>query len=158
MNRPFTVLLVEDNPDDAMLIARYLEDAGRAVASVSSLTEARKHLMSAGADVVLLDLGLPDSRGEDAVTGLSGVFPDVPIVVLTGLDDEDVGQRAVEAGAQDYLVKGRVEPRLLDRSLRYAIERKRAERAIARLAAIMSSLCDECGRRLTPPGGHASAS
>jgi len=74
-------------------------------------------------------------------------------VVLTGLEDEDVGLKAVQGGAQDYLVKGSLDPRLLDRSLRYAIERKRAEQALARLAAIMGGICYHCGRKLEPEGG-----
>jgi FixJ family two-component response regulator len=72
----------------------------------------------------------------------------VPVVVLTGVQDEDTGLRAVQQGAQDFLLKGRVDGHLIDRSLRFALERKRAEHALARLASVMAALCYECGRKL----------
>jgi CheY-like chemotaxis protein len=146
----FTVLLVEDEEDDALLITRLLREAARAVERASCLADAGSRLARPGIDVVLLDLHLPDSAGTAGVQRLLRSHPDLPIVVLTGLDDEAVGQRAVEEGAQDFLVKGQVDRRVLDRSLRYAMERKRAERALARLAAIVSGLCDECGQKLAP--------
>jgi len=144
--RPASVLLVEDNEGDATLIRRLLDP--HPIELVTRLSEAKARLRQPGIDVVLLDLHLPDSHGVDGVRSVVHGSPDVPVVVLTGFDDETIGQRAVEEGAQDYLVKGQVDRRLLDRSLRFAIERKRAERALARLAAIMGGLCDECGRRL----------
>jgi CheY-like chemotaxis protein len=152
--QPFTVLLVEDNDDDADLITLLLRTAGRPVERVPRLADAVARLSRPGIDVVLLDLHLPDSPGSAGVQHIVRAHPEVPIVVLTGLDDEAVGQRAVSEGAQDFLVKGQVDRRVLDRSLRYAIERKRAERALARLAAIMSGLCDECGRKLAPVAGE----
>ncbi len=79
---------------------------------------------------MLLDLGLPDSQGADTVTRLRQSQPGVPVVVLTGLDDEAVGISAMQLGAQDYLVKGSLVPSVLGRSIRYAIERKRAEQAV----------------------------
>jgi CheY-like chemotaxis protein len=149
--RRATVLLVEDNDSDAAIIRRLLDP--RPLHAVTRLSEALARLQRPGIDAVLLDLHLPDSHGLEGVRSLVRSYPDLPIVVLTGFDDESVGQCAVQEGAQDYLVKGQVDRRLLDRSIRFAVERKRAERALARLAAIMSGLCDECGRKLSPTAG-----
>jgi CheY-like chemotaxis protein len=145
-----TFLLVEDNADDATLFSRMLREVGRRVEHVSSVEAAKNRLDQRGIDAVLLDLHLPDSAGIEGARRFLRMYPDVPVVVLTGLDDERVGQRAVNEGAQDYLVKDQVDRRLLDRSLRYSIERKRAERALARLAAMMSGMCEECGQKLMP--------
>lgn len=149
------VLVVEDNADDAVLVERALEATGRPFVreAATRLSAALNRLARGGIDVVLLDLGLPDAHGCDGVNRIAAQHPFVPVVVLTGLEDEEVGLKAVQAGAQDYLVKGSLDPRLLDRSLRYAIERKRAEQALARLAAIMGGICYHCGRKLEPEGG-----
>ena len=149
------VLVVEDNPDDALLIERALDTTGRPFVreTTGRLSAALDRLARGGIDVVLLDLALPDARGFDAVQRIGADHPFIPVVVLTGLEDEEVGLKAVQAGAQDYLVKGSLDRRLLDRSLRYAIERKRAEQALARLAAIMGGICYHCGRKLEPEGG-----
>src|SRR5262249_45467525 len=85
-------------------------------------------------DVVLLDLGLPDSDGLDTFLELRRHAPALPVVVLTGLADETLGARAVQEGAQDYLVKGQVEGRVLARAVRYAVERRRAEETVRRYA------------------------
>src|SRR5204862_1143637 len=87
-------------------------------------------LAHSGVDVVLLDLGLPDSQGLDTFVRARRGAPNEPIVVISGLDDEQLALEAVRSGAQDYLVKGRIEGQLLARVLRYAIERKRAEEAV----------------------------
>jgi len=146
------VLFVEDNEDDAVLVDRALDASRRPFTRerASRLTAALDRLARGGIDVVLLDLALPDAHGFDGVQRIGADHPFVPVVVLTGLEDEDVGLKAVQGGAQDYLVKGDLDPRLLDRSLRYAIERKRAEQALARLAAIMGGICYHCGRKLEP--------
>jgi len=148
------VLVVEDDPDDALLIERAIDTTGRPFVreTTGRLSAALDRLARGGIDVVLLDLALPDARGFDAVQRIGADHPFIPIVVLTGLEDEEVGLKAVQAGAQDYLVKGNLDRRLLDRSLRYAIERKRAEQALARLAAIMGGICYHCGRKLEPEG------
>jgi signal transduction histidine kinase len=125
------ILLVEDNPGDARLLQELLREAPTLEASVERverLDAARAHLAAERPDVMLLDLSLPDAHGIHTVKGALAAAPDVPIVVLTGLDDEQVALSAVHAGAQDYLVKGKVEPALLSRSIRYAIERKQLER------------------------------
>jgi DNA-binding response OmpR family regulator len=149
------VLVIEDDENDALLVERALDASRRPFARerAGRLSAALDRLARGGIDVVLLDLALPDAQGFDAVHRIGAAHPFVPVVVLTGLEDEDTGLRAVQFGAQDYLVKGSLEPRLLDRSLRYAIERKRAEQALARLASIMGGICYHCGRKLEPEGG-----
>ena len=147
---PLKLLVVEDNPHDVELIRAKL-DAVRGsgafeIESVDRLSSAIRRLKSA--DVILLDLGLPDTGGLDAVMRLASEAPEMPFVVLTGRDDAELGLRAVREGAQDFLLKDKVDGALLDRSLRYAIERKRAEQALARLAAIMGAICYDCGRKL----------
>jgi two-component system cell cycle sensor histidine kinase/response regulator CckA len=130
---PITVLLVEDNPGDARLILELLGEVQAQafdLERVDRLDDALARLAHAAVDVVLLDLGLPDSQGLDTFVRARRGAPDEPIVVISGLDDERVALEAVRSGAQDYLVKGRIEGHLLARVLRYAIERKRAEEAL----------------------------
>ena len=130
-NTPVDVLLVEDNPGDARLAREMLTDAGAGqfrVTHVESLAAAIARLQEAGSvaiDVMLLDLSLPDSQGLEGVIRLQEVNPHLPIIVLSGLDDETLSFEAVQVGAQDYLVKGRGEGEVMVRVLRYAIERKR---------------------------------
>jgi PAS domain S-box-containing protein len=134
MQQPLSVLLIEDNPGDARLIREMLADvpAGRVrLQHAERLAAGLERLDSA--DVVLLDLSLPDSHGLETFQRLRDAAPRVPVVVLTGLDDETVAVRAVQEGAQDYLPKGQVDGQLLVRSMRYAIERKRAEEERAQL-------------------------
>lgn len=145
---PIRILLVEDNPADALLLQETLKRDSRTrftSTQAESLAQALAHLSAAPFDIVLLDLGLPDSQGPESLTRLLQAQPDVPVVVLTGLDDEDTGTRAVHLGAQDYLVKGNFPPFLLGRSIRYAIERKRSERVV--MAHVkQSAIADERNR------------
>jgi signal transduction histidine kinase len=136
MTEPIRILLVEDNPGDARLIRELLREAGSFAADlehVDRLSSAQERLVAGGVDLVLLDLSLPDAHGMNTVRGALSAAPDVPIVVLTGLDDESVAVQAVQSGAQDYLVKGQVDPVLLIRAIRYAIERKQVDRERERL-------------------------
>ena len=123
------VLLVEDDDGDALLVGELLREVGAAVVvrRARSLTQA-KGLVS-GAACVLLDLGLPDSQGLNGLRQLLQLEPEAAIVVLTGEASEHLGEQAVRAGAQDYLVKGDVAGHMLDRVIRYAVERRRAEEA-----------------------------
>jgi signal transduction histidine kinase len=133
---PLRILLVEDSPGDARLIRETLRDADSLdfeLQHADRLATALPLLAAHAADVVLLDLSLDDAHGLETVTRALAAAPGVPIVVLTGLDDETAAIQAVQAGAQDYLVKGQVEPGMLVRALRYAIERKRLEAERARL-------------------------
>jgi serine phosphatase RsbU (regulator of sigma subunit) len=124
--RGLRLLLVEDDPADALLVRELLEDHLRAdIVEAASLSAAAA--VGGRPDCVLLDLGLPDALGMDALTRALQLFPSSAVLVLTGLSDEHRGVEAVAAGAQDYLVKGLVDGQLLSRSIRYAIERRRAE-------------------------------
>jgi diguanylate cyclase (GGDEF)-like protein/PAS domain S-box-containing protein len=127
------LLLVEDNPGDARLLREMLNEAGEhntRMTQAESMSEAEKELRAGTFDIVLLDLGLPDAHGLEAVRRARAVAPQVPLVVLTGLDDESLATSALQEGAQDYLIKGQIETRGLLRALRYAIERKLMEEAL----------------------------
>src|SRR5271163_4968457 len=123
------VLLVEDDDGDALLVEELLREVDAPVIfrRARSLSQART--MVAAAACVLLDLGLPDSRGLQGLTELLELDPEAAIVVLTGEANEYLGEQAVRAGAQDYLVKGEVAGHMLHRVIRYAVERRRAEEA-----------------------------
>jgi DNA-binding response OmpR family regulator len=125
-----TVLIVEDNPDHATIADQALAEPdrrGRFVPiRVGTLSEALTCLDGGGVDAVLLDLMLPDSQGIETFRRLREHAPDVPVVVASALDDEELAFAAVREGAQDYLVKGAALVEVLGRALRYAVERQRA--------------------------------
>jgi len=133
MLAPIKVLLIDDEPAQAWLVADHLrtvsEKTGKAIDLVhtESLNDGITRLAEEDIDVMLLDLSLPDSIGIDTLNKAHAQFPSVPIVVLTSLEDEELGVQLVQGGAQDYLVKGQVDNLLLFRTIRYAIERKQAE-------------------------------
>ncbi len=129
-DKPISILLVEDNPGDRRLIHEMLTEARSVTFDLKyadRLQAALKHLGESTVDVVLSDLGLPDSQGLEAVSKIYAQVPEIPIIVLTSLNDEMLGAQAVNKGAQDYLIKGQVDTNLLVRTIRYAIERKQAE-------------------------------
>jgi signal transduction histidine kinase len=131
--RPIDILLVEDSPGDARLTREMLADAGTelfAVTHVESLGAAFDHLGRTMTDVVLLDLSLPDAHGLDGVRRLQAVHPAMPVVVLTGLADPATSFATIQAGAEDFLVKGQGDGELMARAIRYAIERKRNQMEI----------------------------
>ncbi len=131
---PIKVLLVEDNPGDARLVELALAESHRVrfqVRAVASLSEALKAIVTDNFDAVLLDLSLPDCPMRETVDRITAAISRTPIVVLTGLDDEEFSRALAKVGAQDYLVKGQFDSRLLARSLTYAIERKRTEHELA---------------------------
>jgi len=124
------VLIVEDNYPDFRLISEYLKESvvsSFVIMHACNISEALKIIEEKKPDIVLLDLGLPDSRGLATLTVVVDADTQLPVVVVTGLDDEKLGIEALQKGAQDYLVKGRIQSDLLIRSMRYAIERKRLE-------------------------------
>ena len=122
------ILLIEDNPDDAFLIQETFADTGNTSCDwdwVERLSDGLDRLSADHFTVVLLDLSLPDSHGLETFTKAHEQAPDVPIILMTGLDDEELALQAVQKGAQDYLVKHQVDAQTLGRSLSYAVERHR---------------------------------
>jgi len=127
------LLLIEDNLGDARLLREMLSESGSRdteLTHVQLMTEAEKHLGEHLVDIILLDLGLPDAQGLGAVRRAQAAAPRVPLVVLTGLDDETLAIQTLQEGAQDYLIKGQIETRGLVRALHYAVERKAMEEAL----------------------------
>ncbi len=127
------LLLVEDNAGDARLLREMLKEPGShktELTHVPGMSEAETYLASSPVDVILLDLGLIDAQGLDAVRRAHEAAPRVPLVVLTGMDDERLASQALKEGAEDYLIKGQIETRGLLRAIRYAIERKGMEEAL----------------------------
>jgi diguanylate cyclase (GGDEF)-like protein/PAS domain S-box-containing protein len=128
-----TVVLIEDNPGDARLIREMFEEYNEhriKVIHIERMSDAEEFFASNTADIVLLDLGLPDAQGLDAVRRAHTASSHIPLVILSGLDDESMALQAMQEGAQDYLIKGQIEPRELMRALRYAIERKLIEETL----------------------------
>jgi two-component system, cell cycle sensor histidine kinase and response regulator CckA len=127
------VLLVEDNPGDAGLIREMLSQPGgqnTRFTHVECIADAERCIAGQAVDVLLLDLGLPDAQGIEAVRRAQAFAPRIPLVVLSGMDDELLTRQALQEGAQDYLIKGHIEPDGLMRALRYAIERKTIEESL----------------------------
>ena len=141
------ILLVEDNLADSRLIEEYIAEQSwpdidadsPSIEHVDRLSSARDAL-TAEVDVVLLDLGLPDSSGQETLNEVLAMGVQVPVVVMTGLDDEDVGVTAVESGAQDYLIKDDITPRLLQQTLRYAIKREQQQQQLRKRNAELALL------------------
>ncbi|HEX2866426.1 MAG TPA: PAS domain S-box protein [Ignavibacteriales bacterium] len=129
------ILQIEDNPGDVRLIREMLKDvksAGCTLKHAPTLATGLEFLNSHECDLVLLDLGLPDSMGLGTLERIHSHNSVIPVVIMTGLDDEELGLKAVQSGAQDYLIKSEIDPDVLVRSIRYAIERKRIEEKLRR--------------------------
>ena len=143
-HRSIKVLLIEDNPADARFIAEIIRTGRHAsrfdLIHKPRLRDGLQYLKESErpVDAILLDLSLPDSQGFDTFLRLLTEASDLPIIVLTGIDDGTVATRAVQEGAQDYLVKGQVDGPLLSRSILYAIERKRTEKDLQKQAALLN--------------------
>jgi PAS domain S-box-containing protein len=161
MTEHLSVLLVEDSPAEARLFREMLKETPGAadtlrVSSVATLADACGWLKGHASDVVVLDLGLPDSAGLDTLRRLRSCAPDVPVVVLTGMDDETAGLEAIRNGAYEYLIKGRTDGRGVTRTLHYAVEQQRAIEALraseARLRALVDNSFDAVG--LLDDGGN----
>ena len=128
-----TVLLIEDNPGDTRLIREMLNDGSQVLfrlECVDRLSHGLEYLATQSTGLILLDLSLPDSSGVDTFLKVFAHSPKVPIIVLTGNDDHTIALLAVKTGAQDYLIKGRLDRDLLLRSMQYSIERKRYQEQI----------------------------
>lgn len=134
ISKSIRVLLIEDNPGDARLIREMLKDAKDFSFDLAdSVLKGKEYLSGNDPDVILLDLSLPDSSGIETFYEILGQTSKVPIILMTGLEDENMAARAVREGAQDYLVKGQTDERLLTRSILYSIERKNSEEGKKRL-------------------------
>jgi diguanylate cyclase (GGDEF)-like protein/PAS domain S-box-containing protein len=128
-----SVLLIEDNPGDVRLLREMFREEGShntELKHVECMRDAEQLLTRQSADIILLDLGLPDADGLGGIRRVHAVAPRVPLVVLTGRDDAALAAKAIREGAQDYLIKGQIETRGLMRALRYAVERKTMEEAL----------------------------
>jgi DNA-binding response OmpR family regulator len=127
-DKQIQILLVEDNPDDDKLIQEMLKKAAVKkfeIVDVDGFSSGLKYLTEKQPDIILLDLGLPVSQGFDALTKLYNLGSKIPIVVLTGWDDQSASLDAIKHGAQDYLIKGKINGSALWRVVNYAIERKK---------------------------------
>ncbi len=146
------ILLVEDNPGDARLVKAmlYEEEAKVDLACAARLEEGLKHLKDNACDIILLDLNLPDSNGFETFLEVHKRNPDIPAIILTGIDDKELGLEAVRKGAQDYLVKGKFDGNLLMRSISYSIERQKLllqlEKTLKELKVLkgMLPICSFC--------------
>ena len=157
-----SILLIEDNPGDARLIATMLEHAaGLGLAAtlqqVATLAAGVERLRAGGVDLILLDLGLPESSGLETVQRLLAHAAHLPtLIVLSGLADEDVAVQSLQAGAQDYLIKGQVDAPMLVRAIRYAIGRHRAEEVLTRELERSRELASERAIRMQAQGESES--
>ncbi|MBI3523884.1 MAG: EAL domain-containing protein [Betaproteobacteria bacterium] len=145
LHQPCKVLLVEDDPGDAHLVHQFLRACREPpieITQAQTLAEARQHLRGHQPDILLLDLSLPDSAGFDTVRAARQAAGGLPIVVLTGHDDTAFALQALEAGAQDYLLKGRFDTDALVRAIRYAIARSRLEQHLAETGDRLRTLID----------------
>ncbi|HYK89858.1 MAG TPA: response regulator [Acidobacteriota bacterium] len=124
------LLFVEDNPADALLLREEfgaLQEVDTSLITSSSLSEGLRLIREQSFDAILLDLSLPDSQGLDTFLRVQAVASAVPVIVLTGREDEGLAEEAIRHGAQDYLVKGTIDRRMVFRAIRYAIDRKKVE-------------------------------
>ncbi len=129
MENPINIILVEDNPGDALIIKEMLKeiyDNNFELHHFQRVDDGVKHL-NKDLDIMLLDLNLPDSQGIETFNTMNNHAPELPIIILTGLVDEDLAINIVSEGAQDYLVKGQIDNQLLSRSIKYSVERKNIE-------------------------------
>ncbi|WP_405666457.1 fused response regulator/phosphatase [Streptomyces sp. NBC_01166] len=150
----YRILLIEDDEGDALLVEELLHDTGLRfeLTTRTTLAEARTELALAPIDCILLDLHLPDVSGIEAVAAVRTLAPNTAVIVLTGLSEARAGTDAMAAGAQDYLVKGKVEADLLHRTVRYAVYRSRTERtsALAQVARVRAEENARLERGLLP--------
>jgi signal transduction histidine kinase len=154
--RPLTVLLVEDNPGDARLIAELLGPTAREfrLEHVDRLALGLERLGRGGIDVVLLDLGLPDSQGSATLAAVRSAASVVPVIILTGRGDKAFATRMVRAGAQDYLAKAELDRHLLRRAIYYAVERHCANAEIGRLNEALERRVEERTSQLEAANGE----
>jgi DNA-binding NarL/FixJ family response regulator len=132
-NKIIKVLLIEDNPDHVHLITEMLAEANNPIFELGhagKLSTGLERLEKDQFNLILLDLSLPDSKGSNTFVEINKQAPDLPVVVISALEDKKIALKAIQAGAQDYLIKGLMDSDMLERSIRYAIERKQAEKEL----------------------------
>ncbi len=158
VGRNLHLLLVEDNDGDAHLIRAMLDEVSSPVEliHVRSLDEGVKRLTAGSFDAVLLDLGLPDSQGLESVTTTHLFDTETPIIVLTGLDDDQAAFDALRSGAQDYLVKGKISGRDIVRTVRFAQQRAQAQAALAAQRGTPRAAMDAAVSALACPSGSSA--
>ncbi|NTU41602.1 MAG: PAS domain S-box protein [Nitrospirales bacterium] len=153
---------MEDNQGDAWLIREMLKEPPRCndfdITHTTTLSEALERLRERSYDILLLDLDLPDSHGFESFTLVSSLAPELPVVVFTGLDDSDFAVRAVREGAQDYLVKGKIDSQALQRTICYAMERKKTQEELRRHKDNLEELVRERTAELTKTNEQLSRS
>ena len=161
--QPIKGLLIEDNPGDVRLILEMLAESGEAAFDLEfadRLAAGLRRLATERVDVLLLDLGLPDGQGLETFIKAQAHAHNVPILVLTNLDDQNLALKAVQLGAQDYLIKGQLDGQVLLRAIRYAVERKRVEEELReseeRFRLLIESVKDYAIILLDPDGRVAS--
>lgn len=144
MTEEMRILLIEDNPGDARLIQEILVESGVKpdITCCERLADIQNEISENSIDVVLLDLALPDSFGLDTFLRLQDILPEIPVIILTNTDDENLALLSVHNGAQDYLVKGQIDGDLLRHSIRYAIERKQIEEILRQSREMYCSLVE----------------
>jgi len=146
------VLLAAQHPGDVFLLREMVNEEPHSrftiAAEARSLAAAVSRMTASEADVVLLDLDLTDSQGIDTFTTARNAAPELPIVVLSDVDDEELGLQTVQLGAHEYLVKGRIVPHLLHRALRYAVERARADAQLTHERNLLHTLLDNVPDRI----------
>ena len=145
MSRALKILLIEDNPADATLLQEVLAFHDVRIVWASSLAEAADVASNDSFDAALLDLNLTDSLGLATISRAAQTLHDIPIIVLTGMEDEEAAMKAVSLGAQDYLVKGQNDERVILRTIRYAIDRKQAQEVLRTERDFVSTVLDTAG-------------
>lgn len=133
---PFRILLIEDDPDDSMLLRANLDESGANadILQITRLTGAAEAVQDHQFELVLLDLNLPDSRGLETLKHVLVLIPDTPIIVMSGTDHETLALQAIQHGAQDFLVKGKLQPREFARAILFALERYRRQNQLQQLS------------------------
>ncbi len=157
--KPLDILIVEDDIIDRKLLHRLLSESALSISDIKSaerLSTALEFLDKDTFDVVFLDLGLPDSQGIESFNEISTKAPDVPVIVLSGLDDEETAVMAVKKGVEDYLVKGQVDKNLLTRAVRYAIERKRISKILDEKQKNIEAILDAAPVGMMLIDGHTT--
>lgn len=135
-NPPFRILLIEDDPDDSMMLQTHLRQAGAQaeLVQVTCLTDAANAIENNEFELVLLDLNLPDSRGLDTLAQILILAPHAPVIVMSGVDHESLALQAVQQGAQDFLVKGKIKAHELARAMLFSLERNRRQTQLQKLS------------------------